>query len=201
VRDNTAKCLAGVCSFGILLWGCSTPNTLSDTSSQNTADITDVFQSRILEDGVVTHAEYEQAVIAYLTCVEDAGLPAQGPVWDERNSTFYFTIMVHTGSKIDHAEFDMDQCLQLHLEEVSKKWYEQNIPTTEERFEMFNDYKACLLSEGIEEVRNMNDSIRIMETLENLGGDEYMMLCSDFNPDVRIIDVGPLPEFNGPGAG
>jgi len=193
--------LAYIAFAGILICGCSgnLPDVPTDTAT--TSPASGDFQAKALEDGVVTEAEYEEAVIAFLTCVEDAGFAAHGPVWDERNRRFAFTVTVGIDNDTGLAESEMDRCGLEYLDQIVSVWDEQVRPTPNEYARQFDAFKECLISEGIEGIESITDSVILMQTLEELGGKAYLELCRDINPDAYIIDVGPLPEFNGPGAG
>ena len=180
----------------VLLSGCSNSTTAPHPHTSTTQAESDL-QTRILEDGVVTHAEYEQAVVAYLTCVEDAGYAAQGPVWTQDREMIDYTIRVPFGDTA-RADTEMERCDTENLSRVREAWSLRFAITQEEFEEEVELYRQCLIAEGIEGIENMD-----MGEILNYGSsniDSFWTICTDVMPGFHQ-GVSDLPEFNGPGAG
>lgn len=154
----------------------------------------------MLADGTITESEYEAAVIAYLTCIEDAGFPAQGPVWND-DRTYLHHSFTAENADLDRANTADLSCDETYLDRVFLLWSDQHVLTPQEHALQLEEYKECLTSAGVEGIELITDIGLLTQTLEELGGNSYLSLCLNVNPNAYIIDVGPLPEFNGPGAG
>jgi len=167
------------------------------------AQLTD-FQAQILDDGVVTDAEYEEAVIALLTCVEDAGFYAYGPLWGGtpyRLQYYFGRSNTDSEKEQERAMTVTEGCIAQYTSQVEALWLEQQAPTPDEAHERLEAYKDCLEQAGmvgIEAVSDLGELAELEHEFKMQGGD--LQHCYSLDPNIFATE-DDLPEFNGPGAG
>lgn len=108
------------------------------------------LQAAILADGVVTFDEYERAVLATMTCMEDRGLDVEGPHRSERRCV-PFVDFAFGGAEADLAEADAIQeaCALDHVSAVADTYAYQDRPSSEELTRQQELVVECLGRIGI----------------------------------------------------
>lgn len=93
-----------------------------------------------LEDGHVTWAEYEGAILDMLTCLKASGIAAHGPF--DMNDGRYLDYSYEGGPDDDAA------CMLEHFSFVSQVWQFQQLPSGAELARVVSEYRACLGTAG-----------------------------------------------------
>jgi hypothetical protein len=153
-KHSTA--LVALAAVVALLAGCAAPGP---TSEADTLDIdavlegTTPFQHEILEDGVVTAAEYERALLARRECVADAGA-TPGDIYEGSAGelTFDFEITAATEEEVLAVQEAADACLPDYFADVGSVWAYQRLLSPAEREEMRPKALACLDGAGLTEL-------------------------------------------------
>jgi hypothetical protein len=109
------------------------------------------FQREILEDGVVTTAEYERAVHAEIQCINDHGIKTNGPVWVRHDSALMFLVVSNFIG--DPATDEVtEECSRLFSDAVEVVYVEEHTPTDFELREEVAAYRECLIEMGLPDV-------------------------------------------------
>jgi hypothetical protein len=161
---------------------------------QVTAQTTD-FQRELLRDGELTFAEYEQAVLAALVCMEDAGLDVEGPFprdGDERFIDFRYGGEAQAGEDAESHAGRVNEigfaCMQEYLTDVSRIWESQHLLTPEERELQRGHVIQCLRDGGLEVAVDAS----IEEVLRTAGEhveDAAVAKCREDYPDFFVVGV------------
>ncbi|MGN8027796.1 hypothetical protein [Microbacterium sp. 22242] len=174
-------CVAGVLAVVVGIAGCA-----SDEAQQKTLNIasiaknTTAFQAEILQDGKVTPAEYESAVLAYRTCVQDAGAePGEISEFGNNELGFTYTITAAGETQRKAIEAETEQCLKDNLEDIGKVWSYQNLLSPKELDRQRPEVAACLRSVGID----INDSFSIDDLRKYVS--EHEEATDDIKPCVE----------------
>jgi hypothetical protein len=144
-------------AFAILLSGCSGQDDVAhididaELDVESIASETTEFQREMLEDGVVTQAEYERALLAQRDCVIAAGAEP-GELYEIGNNqfTFDYDISAATNDELDKIQVKADACTPKFFSDVGKVWAYQQLLTPAEREAQRPLVIACLVSVGIE---------------------------------------------------
>ncbi|MGN8553446.1 UNVERIFIED_CONTAM: hypothetical protein OHV15_12770 [Microbacterium sp. SLM126] len=148
--------LAGLAILAVLLAGCAAQGT---DSAHDTLDLdalleeTTDFQREIVEDGVVTAAEFERALLARRECVADVGA-TPGDIYTGSNGelTFDYDITAESDDEALAIQRDADACLQDYFADVGTVWAYQRLLSPAEREEMRPRALACLDAAGLTEL-------------------------------------------------
>ena len=161
---------------------------------QVVAQTTD-FQRELLLDGQLSFAEYEQAVLAALACMEEAGLDVEGPYprsGDERFLDFRFGGEALAGEGPEaHAGRVHEtghSCMSDYLADVSRVWQAQHLLTPEQREEQRGLVIQCLQDAGIE----ISTDAALEEVYQAAGEhheDPAVTRCHDDYPDFFVVGV------------
>jgi len=108
------------------------------------------LQKTILEDGVVTTAELENAIRAAVTCMENVGLQVSLDLDLDDNAWAVRFNGGPTEESLAQAQQLVDQCEAEHLQLVSSVYSYQEQPTDEEFLAAFAEIANCLRSRGVE---------------------------------------------------
>lgn len=112
------------------------------------------FQAQILEDLIVTEAEYLQSVQEHEKCVASRGFETTGVKRSIRYSWEYsFGMVFREGtseSEQEKAGRAYDECAEEYSEFVSSYYFEQQKPTGAEREEQWQIVFSCLKDFGID---------------------------------------------------
>jgi hypothetical protein len=111
------------------------------------------FQREIVEDGVVTAAEFERALLARRECVADAGA-TPGDIYAGSNGelTFDYDITAESEEEARIVQRDADACLQDYFADVGTVWAYQRLLSPAEREAMRPRAVACLDAAGLTEL-------------------------------------------------
>ncbi len=123
------------------------PEELIDFSDP--ANLTD-FQRAIIEDGVVTFAEYESAMYAVMACVEAHGIEIVGGLTADPSGK-QLGFATRLGMDFEEARENgrkTQQCHNQYAGVVTMLWAFQNQPTEQQRQEARAALDACLREAG-----------------------------------------------------
>jgi hypothetical protein len=108
------------------------------------------FQRELVEDGEVSFADYEAAVLAFAQCIEEAGLSfVDDPVYNPATRRFDFSIV--TGETIADANVGDSvvlDCATGYISNVQALWNWNNAPTEAELQEADVAWRACMIDGG-----------------------------------------------------
>lgn len=118
---------------------------------QDLVEDTSEFQAALIEDGEVTPAEYEQALLAWQACVAEAGAtPGEIYAIGNEELTFDFEITAANENAMQDIQDAADLCLPEYFTEVSTVWAFQQLLTPAERSRMEPDVVECLQDAGFD---------------------------------------------------
>ena len=149
------KRFLGVACLGLLvLSGCSAEPEFEDLNYEVDWDSLSEYQKEILEDGVVTYAEYEKAATAEYECVKSVSpYFSVGPIEIKYGQFFYVTTTSYpediTSEEIDRLDAQASQCDTEYLSEVGMQWASQDVPDADEREKMRPEVMACFAAAGL----------------------------------------------------
>jgi hypothetical protein len=126
------------------------------------------FQRAAIEDGTVTAAEYEAAVLATLQCAEEQGILHSTPVLTQGGvSAPKWRYVLGPWPEDQDAEFQsaFDQCFDDYQSVVVGVWVQQEGPTGEELIDAQERIAQCMRERGLEDVRNYDAFLALMPTL------------------------------------
>jgi hypothetical protein len=108
------------------------------------------FQRGLIEDGEVSFADYEAAVLAFTQCVEEAGLSfLDEPAYNSGTRKFEFSIVIgETVADADAGDADTMNCATEYFSHVQALWNWNNAPTEAELQEADAAWRACMLDGG-----------------------------------------------------
>ncbi|MCL2454028.1 MAG: hypothetical protein FWD18_01810 [Micrococcales bacterium] len=137
------------------LGGCSHDGASGPLFSDEDIAAMPEFQRNILEDGVVTYAEYESAVIAQRSCLEEAGY-SPGEIEDIGGGQIGFIVEVDYSHEPDPAAADAlflatdRHCNEEYLFYVGTAWAESQVITDPaERERLRAQFASCLKDAGL----------------------------------------------------
>lgn len=108
------------------------------------------FQADILEDGEVTFGEFEAAVAAYSSCLEELGVAVEAE-YSDTNESFDYTFTLPGGDV--GAALEAPEAVACHEEYVSRVelvWADQVGPSAEEDRAFYEAIAACMRAQGFE---------------------------------------------------
>ncbi len=174
--------LVGACQDG--------PAVPEDFSAyaRNLASSVSPFQADILEDGEVTFAEYERAMLASRQCLIDAG-------WDVSDVRDHprdgWSLLFTVGWEYDgddardarlSAQLDVDfaKCASEYHEWVEVAYRKSLIPSGTERQELTKELLACLEAEGVTGIPADADQQQFYDAIDaQIPGGGLALLCMD----------------------
>lgn len=129
------------------------------TAQRSAVSGADGFQEEILADDVVTPAEYERAVYATMSCVEEHGWAVDDPEVGLDGYTLTFAVVWSTAAD-PHAEDalsakaaqDFDTCALEYLDRVEAAFARAQVPTGIDRRLAEESLVKCLAAAGVEDV-------------------------------------------------
>jgi hypothetical protein len=120
--------------------------TLSETADTEGSD----FQAALLSDGVVTYAEYEEAVRATVTCIGNQGMQVFGP-YPSSDGLLDFSYGGATTQEESAREAVLgNECEQSYLFYVSQAYSITIAPTESELQARLVQYAECLNQSGFD---------------------------------------------------
>lgn len=140
------------CGGGGRTQGDKEAKSLASERYKTTSD----FQKPMLEDGVVTFAEYERATLAEIDCIKKA-LPSvrvdgPNPTQSDHPTLEYTLEVVGDIPAEQEADFEKSQaeCHATYLSDVGAVWATQDIPSEEERKTLLASLRDCLVDAGVD---------------------------------------------------
>lgn len=147
---------AAIAATALLVAGCSTAReqgTLPDyVRAELDAGLSD-FQRAILEDGVVTPAEYEQAVLATLSCLDAEGIPHSEPVLQQSGPSaprWDYTVGPWPIEEDERFSAIYRRCLDEYQRAVASAWSHQEGPTESEMQALRQKAVECFRRYGLD---------------------------------------------------
>lgn len=135
---------------GALPEGIATLYPNRDVAAKNWAQLPD-SQRALLQDGELSFSDYEAAMLAFVACVEDAGLVFADGTPRYNEATRRFDVLIGpapgTGDGSGGAR-QIDACAFEHLSTVQGLWNAQNRATEQELQQADAEWKQCLLASG-----------------------------------------------------
>ncbi|MCL2454027.1 MAG: hypothetical protein FWD18_01805 [Micrococcales bacterium] len=155
------------------LAGCSRDSGSDALFSDEDIATMSEFQRNILEDGVVTYAEYESAIIAERQCVQDAGFEVS-EVMDIGAGQLGFTTEISTAGAADpdaavtEAHRVIDACGEEYAKYVATAWAESQVITDPaERERLQAQFASCLKDAGLR-VSADNDLETLLDAVQEV---------------------------------
>ncbi|OUM43459.1 hypothetical protein [Arthrobacter sedimenti] len=111
----------------LLLAGCAIAPSFSQDEKREMRDSTSGYQQAVLEDLVVTEAEYRNAVDAIRDCVQDKGWDV-GPLTEQDGNQLGFQSS-YSGDA-PPANEEMQACENEFMAQVGPIWVSQRVPLT-----------------------------------------------------------------------
>ncbi|RLP74523.1 hypothetical protein D9V32_12590 [Mycetocola tolaasinivorans] len=144
------------------------------------------FQLTILEDGVVTAAEYESAVLAHRSCVENAGAsPGEIESLGHNQRGFQVEIIADTEEEAARIDSLAEACHGEYLSDVADVWVYQQLLSEKELDAIRPDVASCLRDVGIK----VSDTFTMKELytqLERLANTSALQPCMDRYPEFFV---------------
>lgn len=133
-------------------------------------EATTPFQYEIIEDGVVTAAEFERALLARRECTAEVGA-TPGEIYSGRNGelTFDYDIVADSDDELLAIQADADACLRDYFVDVGSVWAYQRILSPEERERLRPKALACLDSAGLTELAEDASVAEMAEAIQRDG--------------------------------
>lgn len=133
-----------------------------DASRLNAAPDLSAFQRSILEDGVLTFPEYEQATLAFLSCVEDGGVIVrhveadqykEGPELTSRGQYRFSLYLPNREGKpaaVDEMRGLENRCGTEFTAVIQQLWAEHIAPSEKELAAAREALAVCLREQGLD---------------------------------------------------
>ncbi|CAN7150226.1 hypothetical protein LJR042_000045 [Microbacterium maritypicum] len=139
----------------VLVSGCSAVSEGGDDNPEplnltRLLDDTTDFQREIIEDGEVTSAELERALLARRDCVIAAGA-VPGEIYESESNepSFDFEVFAANEEELIKIQDEADSCLRDYYAEVGSVWAYQQLLSPEERDKLRPQAVACLDATGL----------------------------------------------------
>jgi hypothetical protein len=154
------------------LTSCASPqNEPAPLDVSEIAANTTEFQHQIIEDGEVTYAEYEKAVLAQRQCVQGTGaVPTELYEIGNNELAFDYEVRAADDETASRISSEADQCRLEYLVDVGRVWAYQQVLTEEQRDEMQPLVVACLNEAGLE----IDNDADLASIVKAIGGDSAM---------------------------
>lgn len=118
---------------------------------QAIVDSTTEFQKAILDDGEVSPSEYEEALLAYRTCVEDSGArPSEIYVTGNHEKTFDYEVVASDDQELEEINSLAEACLPEYFADVGRVWAYQQLLSPDELDGLRSAVAECLRSVGLD---------------------------------------------------
>lgn len=125
------------------------------------------FQQDVLQDNVLTFAEYEGAVAATVQCLRNEGVDVTDPQYDGRQFTFVYG-GTNDPDELDAADEVYGRCYSEYQDMVDVAWTVQSAPSEEEVQTIRDEIGACLRRLGLA-VPEHPSQAEIMDVVTNGG--------------------------------
>lgn len=170
-----------VASASIMMLACApaAPFTGGDSRTERLAEqmMSQVssYQQEILADGVVSAAEYEGAVLATKACIEERAPSIEVSAPEPRMDGITFGISMgwnaggdaaRDAGLAEQAQDSYNACAGEFHEGVEQVYYQQNLPSEEERLQILTELVACLRDAGVSSVSDAPSISEVYEALD-----------------------------------
>jgi hypothetical protein len=108
------------------------------------------FEREIIGDGKVTAAEYERAVFATLSCLDDHGLPHSEAIFNDEASRWDYQIGPWTEEEDAENYALFLDCWENHEQGVESVWVNQNAPSEANLQQIREAILMCLREHGLQ---------------------------------------------------
>ncbi|WP_157521029.1 hypothetical protein [Microbacterium sp. Leaf159] len=135
----------------LVVVGCSGSEQPPPLDVDSLVESTSEYQKPLLEDGVVSADEYEQSLLAYRTCVEDAGA-TPSEIYEAGNGekAFDYQVFAVDDEDLERINALAEECLPEYFQDVGKVWAYQQLLSPEELQDLRPDVAECLRGVGID---------------------------------------------------
>ncbi len=177
--------------MGAVTMGCSASNPGGSDGSGQTG---------VLEDSVVSEAEYRLSVEAEAACVEAEGWETSEIRLQSDGVILGFSVRLPDTSGppredlMDEASAVQDRCYDEHLDDVERAYFRSKIPTGAERDAMFDKLLKCLGDAGLAGLSRSNSEEEIVGAIAKQYPDsmEGGLVCVGAFP--LVFPEGMFPE-------
>lgn len=155
----------------------------SEAAVQGESELADVsaFQQELLTDGV-TYPEFERAILATMTCIEDKGISVWGPFPDQGGKSLSFDYgglpEGASESELQAQDESANACIEEYMSVVSAVYAQSILPSETELQQRESDRRACAREMGY-------------ETPEDMGTDQFYGLVAETPELQTCIDRYP----------
>jgi len=138
----------------LFLTSCSSAESPTETAPldvQKIAADASEYQAQLLEDGVVSPEEYEQATLAHRQCVAESGAkPGEIYTILDNQLTFDWEVEAPDTAAVEKISAVADACFTEFKDAVGAVWAEQNLLSPAEREALKPQVIECLNADGFE---------------------------------------------------
>jgi hypothetical protein len=135
-------------------------------------------QRDILDDGVVTYAEYESSVLAHLACLEQRGIRTAGPTSAHARTMLTWSLIPPSSMSDDDFLTLESECLGMYLSEVEPLYLEGARPDAATRVEYAEKLRKCLTRAGADLEEGLTEIEIVPRVLQ--GGDQELPESASF---------------------
>jgi len=169
MRNKTLSLAVSMTVALLMLSACTAETPPAALDIDQIIEGTTEYQRSLLEDGKVTSAEYEKALLARRDCVASTGA-VPGDIYQIGNNeqTFDFEITAPTEADMEAIQANADKCLLEYFDDVGSVWAFQSLLSPAERKELQPLVVDCLADAGVN-VPADADVKRMSEELAPLG--------------------------------
>ena len=148
----------------------------------------------ILSDGVVSLAEYKQALTAESACVNQAGFQTTQLREQSDKIRWSFNVKVSDDVDLNEATSIQDSCYAQYVNDIEKVYYLAHVPTGADRDAMFIQLIECLDNVGVSGVSRTDTEQDIVKAIANSGSGDLSpgLLCLDQYR--AVFPEGMFPE-------
>lgn len=168
--------------FSLVLIGCSSTSDIDDgiyyllTPPEDLSD----YQVDIIKDGIVTEAEYVQAVNDHSLCIQQDGHDADEPIWDDDGLRYSFG-MSYQGyenqpekeleAALDSQQESYDRCQMEYSSFVERYWLYSQKPTGAAWDTQYQKYEECLIEQGVYGISSTMTDSEVVEKIMTFSQD------------------------------
>lgn len=156
MRSSSERALALYAALVLTFAGCAKSAADDLFTSEQIAQMPE-FQRNILDDGVVTYAEYESAIIAQRSCMEEAGYSPNEIEEIPGTGQIGFTVEADYSDAADPAAADAEflaagkQCYDDYSVFVATAWAESLVVKDPAEYERLRaQFVSCLKDAGLD---------------------------------------------------
>lgn len=151
----------------LLVVGCASENSSDAGDLGDLLTLANDYQTEALEDGIVTHAEYERAVFDARSCVEAAvgdEISVTGPVPRPDGSLgLDFAWGTEAGDPSAKVEQETLRCLADYVDLIETAYLRTNGPSQSAVRDEIDALVQCLREAGFEDVTHESSKLQVSE--------------------------------------